>query len=120
MAISTAKYYTHNIFILTDSLNDVYLINNHMRHPSSQHHHLNKLFIMAIVNKLGGLHTRLQYKMSELTPTSEERKYKPLVNVGTTPSSTLHIYITHTTLYWLNGIPQEHMLTWKFAIYMLT
>ena len=38
--IQTTQTTTH---ILTDSLNNIYLINNHIQHPTSQHHHPNPM-----------------------------------------------------------------------------
>lgn len=39
-------------FVPTDNLKSMYLINNHIRHPLSQHDHPDKLFISAIVNHI--------------------------------------------------------------------
>ena len=39
-------------FIPTHNLNSMYLIHNHIRHPSSQHDHPDKWFISTIVNQI--------------------------------------------------------------------
>jgi ribonuclease HI len=47
--IQLTKIDTH---IFTDSLNSIYLINNHIHRPTSQHHHPDKLLIAAIVRQI--------------------------------------------------------------------
>ena len=49
---TATKHFPHDIFILVDSLINIYLRNNHIRYPSFQHHHLDKLLIVAIVNQI--------------------------------------------------------------------
>ena len=44
--IQTTQIDTHPF---TDILNNIYLINYHIQHPTSQHHHRDKLLIAAIV-----------------------------------------------------------------------
>ena len=38
--------------IFIDSLNSIYLIHNHIHHPTSQHHHPDKLLIATIVRQI--------------------------------------------------------------------
>ena len=47
--IQTTQTDTH---IFTYSLNSIYLINNHIQHPTSQHHHPDKLLIAAIIHQI--------------------------------------------------------------------
>ena len=49
IAIQSTQYHTRDIHIFTNNLNSIYLINNRIRHPSSQHNHPDKLLIAAIV-----------------------------------------------------------------------
>lgn len=42
----------HEIPIFTNLVNDIYLINNHIRHPISQHNCLDKLLIASIVHPI--------------------------------------------------------------------
>lgn len=47
---SNAPNYPSNLFfIFTNSLNNIYLLNNHIHNPSSQHNHPNKLLIASTV-----------------------------------------------------------------------
>ena len=39
IAIKTVQPTQMDTHIFTDSLNNIYLINNHIQHPTSQHHH---------------------------------------------------------------------------------
>jgi hypothetical protein len=52
IAIQGAQHHMQDTQIFTNSLNSIYLIHNHMRHPSSQHNHPDKLLIAAIVNHI--------------------------------------------------------------------
>ena len=52
IAVHNTRQSTQDIHIFTDSLNSIYLIHNHIRHPSSQHNHPDKLLISAIVNHI--------------------------------------------------------------------
>ena len=52
IAIKTIQNTQINTHIFTDSLNNIYLINNHIQHPTSQHHHPDKLLIAAIVHQI--------------------------------------------------------------------
>ena len=47
--IQTTQWDTH---IFTDSLNIINLVNNHIQHPTSQHHHPDKLLIAAIIHQI--------------------------------------------------------------------
>jgi ribonuclease HI len=52
LAIKNIKITKINTHIFTDNLNSINLINNHIQHPTSQHHHPDKLLIAAIVRKI--------------------------------------------------------------------
>lgn len=48
LSIEDTKNLPTYTFIFTDSLNRIYLLLNHIRHPSSQHNHLDELLIIHI------------------------------------------------------------------------
>ena len=50
IAIKTTQSIQLDMHIFIDTLNNISLINNYIQCPSSQHHHMNKLLIVAIVN----------------------------------------------------------------------
>ena len=52
IAIKTIQTTQRDIHIFTDSLNSIYLLNNHIQHPTSQHHHPDKLLITAIIHQI--------------------------------------------------------------------
>ena len=49
ITLTTTKDQPQNTYIFTSNLNNIYLINNQICHPSSQHNHPDKLFNLAIV-----------------------------------------------------------------------
>jgi hypothetical protein len=49
IAIENIQITQIDTHIFTNNLNNIYLINNHIQHPTSQHHHPHKLLIAAIV-----------------------------------------------------------------------
>ena len=87
-----------------NNLNNIYLINNHIRHPSSQQHHLDKLLIAAIVHEIYWTAHKISiHKVRAHTESPDMRKHT-LANEGALKvkaSSTPHIHITHTTPNWL-------------------
>ena len=46
IAIKTIQHTQLDTYIFTKNLNSIFLINNHIQHPTSQHHHLDKLLII--------------------------------------------------------------------------
>ena len=52
IAIKTIQATQIDTHIFTDNLNSKYLINNHIQHLTSQHHHPNKLLITTIVHQI--------------------------------------------------------------------
>ena len=48
LALANTQELNHDINIFTDSLNSIYLINNHVRRPSSQHNYPDKLLTTSI------------------------------------------------------------------------
>jgi hypothetical protein len=49
LALQTTQHLHCNILKLIKSLKNIYLLNNHVKHPSSSHNHLHKLLIVAII-----------------------------------------------------------------------
>ena len=49
LAVEHTKTLNTNIFIFTDNVNSIYLLFNHVKHPSSLYNHPNKLFIAHIL-----------------------------------------------------------------------
>ena len=60
LALANTQEVNHDIHIFTNSLNSNYLINNHVRLPSSQHNHPDKLLIASIVQNI----TQFQHKIT--------------------------------------------------------
>lgn len=52
IALTTTKDQSQDTFIFTNSLNSIFLINNHIHQPLSQHNHLDKLLILAIAHQI--------------------------------------------------------------------
>ena len=52
IAIQCTQHLTQDTQIFIDNLNSIYLVHNHIQHPSSQHKHPDKLLIAAIVNHI--------------------------------------------------------------------
>lgn len=102
------KHYTHGISFFTYSPNSIYLINNHITHPSSQHHQLNKLLMLSIVNQIiWPKHKITIHKIrAHIGNTSIDTTNKLANNHVTIaqPNPTPNIHIAHTTPYWLNKI----------------
>ena len=57
LAIEHTKKLTIDTFIFTNNLNNIYLLLNHIRHPSSQYNHLDKLLIALIIDAIRDLHS---------------------------------------------------------------
>ena len=97
------------MYIYTDSLNNIYLINNHLQHPTSQHHHPDKLLISAIVHQMYWTpHMIHIHKVRAHTCISGNEIADTLANKGTLkekPDMTPHIHIAHTVPYWLASWP---------------
>lgn len=51
IALTTTRLQSHDTYILIDNLNSIYLISNRIQFPPSEHHHLDKVLIPAIVNQ---------------------------------------------------------------------
>ena len=49
---SSTQHHTQDTFVFTDQLNTIYLLHNHIRHPSSHHNHSDKPLIATIVNQI--------------------------------------------------------------------
>ena len=95
--------------IFTDSLNIIYLINNHIQHPTSQHHHPDKLVIAAIIHQIYWTpHLIHIHKVRAHTCITGNEKANTLANEGTLkeiPSATPHMHLAHATPYWLANCP---------------
>jgi hypothetical protein len=51
-AIKTTQSIQLDTHIFIHNLDNIFHINNYIRHPSSQHHHMNKLLIVAIITQI--------------------------------------------------------------------
>ena len=104
--IETTRTDTH---IFTDSLNNIYLINNHIQCPTSQHHHPDKLLIAAIVRQIYWTpHLIHIHKVRAHTGIRGNEEADILANEGTLkekPTNTPHIHVAHATPYWLASCP---------------
>ena len=91
------------------SLNSIYLINNHIHNPTSQHHHPDKLLITAIVHQIYWTpHLIHIHKVRAHTDIRGNEIADTLANEGATkekPTNTPHIHIAHATPYWLASYP---------------
>jgi hypothetical protein len=95
--------------IFTDSVNSIYLLMNHIQHPTSQHHHPDKILIAAIIHQIyltphfvhiHKVRAHTGIKGNEIADTlANERTNKE--NFTPTP----HIHIAHATPYWLTSCP---------------
>ena len=100
---SNQRYTTPHTYtyIFTDSLNNIYLIHNHIRHPSSQHNHPNKLCIAAIVNHITwSTHKITIQKVKAHTCITCNEMADQLANSGALldkPAGTPRIHTAHTT-----------------------
>ena len=109
IAIQGTQHHTQDTHILTDSLNNIYLIHNHIRHPSSQHNHLDKLLMAAIVNHITwSTHKITIQKIRAHTGIVGNEFADELTNNGALldkTTNTPRIHTAHTTPYWLNRVP---------------
>jgi len=80
-----------------------------MQHPTSQHHHPDKLLIKAIIHQIYWTpHLSHIHKVRAHTGIIGNEIADTLANEGTTkekPTSTPHIHIAHATPYWLASCP---------------
>ena len=91
--------------IFTNNLS-IYLINNHIHHPTSQHQHPpNTLLIASIVCQIYWTpHTVHIHKVQAHSRITRNEITDTLANDGTLvekTTATPHIHTTHTTPYWL-------------------
>ena len=111
--MNTRHHTQDHIFIFTDRFNSIYLINNHIRHPSSHHNHPDKLLIADIVSQITvtwSTHKITIQKVRAHTGIVGNEIDDQLANDGALlnkPTNTPHIHTTHTTPYWLNGVPTD-------------
>ena len=95
--------------IFTNSLNNTYLINNHIQHPTSQHHHPNKFLIAAIIHQIYWTpHLIHIHRVWAHTCIMGNEIADTLANEGTLkkkPSATPHINLAHAMPYWLASSP---------------
>jgi ribonuclease HI len=114
LAIKNIKITQTDTHIFTDSLNSIYLINNHIQHPTSQHptsqhYHPDKLLIAAIVRKIYWTpHKIYIHKVRAHTGITGNEIADDLANEGNNlekPEQTPHIHIACPTPYWLASCP---------------
>ena len=109
IAIKTIQTTQTNKHIFTNILNSIYLINNHIQHPTSQQHHPNKLLIAAIIHQIYWTpHLIHIHKVWAHTGNMGNEIADTLANEGTLkekPSTTPHIHLAHATPYWLASCP---------------
>ena len=105
MAIKTILIIQLDMHIFMDNLNNIFLMNNYIQHPSSQHHHLNKLHITKIVHKICWTPHKIHlHKVRAHSAIIGNEMIEVLANEGThkdKPSIIAHIHIAHPTPYWL-------------------
>jgi len=103
------QHLTQDTHIFTCNLNSIYLIHNHIWHPSSQHNDPYKLLIATIVNHITWTtHKITIQKVRAHTGITCNDIANQLANSGALlnkPDNTPMIHTTHTTPYWLNGVP---------------
>ena len=106
--IKTMQTIQLDMHIFIDNLNSIFLINNHIQQPTSQHHHLDKLLITTytpyILDLTQNPHTQSastlgHYWKQNNWHTSQRRDTKKK------PTTTSHIHIAHPTPYCLASYP---------------
>ena len=104
--IQTTQLDTH---IFTNSLNIIFLINNHIQHPTSQHHHPNKLLTTTIIHQIYWTpHTIHRHKVRAHSSIIGNKIVDTLANEGTLkekPTTTPHKHIAHPSPYQLASCP---------------
>ena len=109
IAIQTIQTTQTNTHIYTDSLNNIYLISNHIQHPTSQHHHPDKLLIAAIIHQINWTPHLIQiHKVWAHTCIIGNNTVDTLANEGALkekPNATPHKHIAHATPYWSASCP---------------
>jgi ribonuclease HI len=109
IAVKNIQITQIDIHIFTDSINIIYLINNHIHHPTSQHHHPNKLLIATTVRQIYWTPHKVHiHKVRAHTGIAGNELADELANEGTTkekPEATPRIHIAHSTPYWLASFP---------------
>ena len=101
IAIKTIQKIQIYMHIFTNSLNNIYLINNHIQHPTSQHHHPDKLLKASIVHHIYWTpHTIHIHKVHEHSSITGNEIADTLANEGTLiekSTNTPRIHTAHTT-----------------------
>ena len=91
------------------NLNNTHLINNHIQHPTSQHHYPYKLLIVAMIHQNHWTpHFIHIHKVRAHTSFMRNDIPDTLANEGTLnvkSSATPHIHLAHATPYWLASCP---------------
>ena len=109
IAIKNIQTTKTDIHIFSHNLNNIYLINNHIQHPTSQHHHPNKLLIAAKIHQIyWTVHFIYIHKVRAHTGIKGNAIADMLANKGTLkekPTATPHIHLAHATPYWLASCP---------------
>ena len=99
IAIKTIQTTQTDTHIFTNNLNSIYLINNHLQHPTSQHHHPNKFLTATIIQKqIWTPHLIHIHKVRAHTGIMGNEIADTLANKGTfkdKPSPRPHIHIAH-------------------------
>ena len=87
----------------------IVIVNNHIRHPTSQHHHPDKLLIAVIVQHIYWTpYTIHLHKVRAHSGIIGNEIDDTLANKGTLkdkPNKTPHIHTTHPTPYWQASCP---------------
>jgi hypothetical protein len=91
------------------AFNGIYLLINHIQHPTSQHHHPDKILIVAIILQIYSTpHLVHIHKVHAHTGIKGNEIVDTLANEGANkekPTPTPHIHIAHATPYWLTSCP---------------
>ena len=112
IAIKHIQHTQRDTYIFTYSLNSIYLINNHIHHPTSQHHHPDKLLIAAIIQQIYWTpHKIYIHKVRAHSDITGNEIADTLANEGTTkenPPNTPHSHIAHSTPILASQLPNSH------------
>lgn len=100
LVVEHTKMFTVDTFIFIDNLNSICLLLNHIRNPSSQYNHPNKLLTTHIIHTIKTHLTTSSFAKYKISGNDEANKLTKKGAKEPTLMSTPYHLIRHQTPYW--------------------